>query len=298
MMETVKVFPSGPTPDAWIPTRAGVGLKAQHYANVIEQRPDLGWFEVHPENYMAEGGPALGYLERIRMDYPLSLHSVGTSLGSHRPLDRVHLSRLKALVERFQPGLVSEHLSWSHGRDWFTHDLLPLLYTEASLQNVVRHIDEVQETLGRRILIENPSSYLQFKRSEIPESEFLVEAARRSGAALLLDVNNVYVNSVNHRYDARSYIDAVPAERVAYLHVAGHENDADDLIVDTHGAPIIDPVFDLLAYTYERIGAKPTLLERDFNLPPLAELLTEVDRLREVQRPWLHTPATTLRASA
>ena len=292
MMETVKVFPSGPTPDAWIPTRAGVGLKAQHYANVIEQRPDLGWFEVHPENYMAEGGPALGYLERIRMDYPLSLHSVGTSLGSHRPLDRVHLSRLKALVERFQPGLVSEHLSWSHGRDWFTHDLLPLLYTEASLQNVVRHIDEVQETLGRRILIENPSSYLQFKRSEIPESEFLVEAARRSGAALLLDDNNVYVSCMNHSWDIAAYLAPIGAELVGEIHLAGHavqELEGFTLRIDDHGSPVAPAVWELYRLCIDRFGQVPTLIEWDSNVPDFAQLMQEANLAERLLIPTAET---------
>ncbi|MES9836319.1 MAG: DUF692 domain-containing protein [Candidatus Thiodiazotropha sp.] len=262
-----------------VPRRAGAGLKPKHYQAIIEQQPDIGWFEVHPENYMGRGGPPLSYLERIRMDYPLSLHSVGTSLGSHLPLDITHLKNLKALVERFQPGLVSEHLSWSHGYEWYTHDLMPLIYTEESLKLIVEHIDQVQEFLGRTILIENPSSYLQFRQSEIPEQIFYVEAARRSGAGLLLDINNVFVSCSNHGWSVAEYIAAVPHEMVAEIHLAGHsiqDLQWTRLRIDDHGSPVCAEVWQLYQSYIEANGALPTLIEWDSNIPEFPELYAEV----------------------
>ena len=261
-----------------VPVRAGVSLKAQHYQPVIEQRPSIGWFEVHPENYMGAGGPPLGYLERIRRDYPISLHSVGTSLGSHLPLDRDHLGALKGLVDRFEPGIVSEHLSWSHGREWYTHDLLPLRYTEDALNKVVEHVDQVQEALQRKILIENPSTYLQFRDSEMTEQAFLVEAARRSGAGLLLDINNVYVSCCNHDWDIEAYLSAIPANLVGEIHLAGHTVQAmsrGTLRLDDHGSAVCDEVWKLYKNCIETLGPVPTLIERDSNIPEFAELLGE-----------------------
>ncbi|WP_428622247.1 DUF692 domain-containing protein [Sedimenticola sp.] len=277
-----------------VPERAGVGLKAPHYQTVIDNQPDIGWFEVHPENYMGRGGAPLRYLERIRRDYPLSLHSVGTSLGSHRPLDQQHLNNLKKLVDRFQPGLVSEHLSWSHGYEWFTHDLMPLIYTEQALSLVVEHVEQVQETLQRRILIENPSSYLQFKQSTIPEQEFLVEAARRSGAGLLLDVNNVYVSCRNHNWSIAAYLDAIPPQLVEEIHLAGHAVQSlqgVELLIDDHGSPVSNPVWELYRTCIERIGPVPTLIEWDSNVPTFEVLMGEaqsadyyLNTAREVDR--------------
>jgi len=267
------------TVPALVPQRAGAGLKAQHYQAIIEQQPDVGWFEIHPENYMGRGGPPLRYLERIRRDYPLSIHSVGTSLGSHLPLNEAHLKSLKQLVDRFEPGLVSEHLSWSHGYEWYTHDLMPLIYTEESLQLVVEHIDQVQETLQLQILIENPSSYLQFKHSEMPEEIFLVEAARRSGAGLLLDVNNVYISCSNHGWDVDNYLAPVPAELVGEIHLAGHavqDLDGHTLRVDDHGSPVCPEVWELYRDCIQSIGTVPTLIEWDSNIPEFPELLREV----------------------
>ncbi len=258
--------------------RAGVSLKAQHYRTVIDRHPDVGWFEVHPENYMGRGGPPLGYLERIRRDYPLSLHSVGTSLGSHLPVDREHLGALKELVDRFEPGMVSEHLSWSHGREWYTHDLLPLRYTEDALNLVVAHIDQVQEVLQRKILIENPSTYLQFRDSEMKEQDFLVEAARRSGAGLLLDINNVYVSCSNHGWDIEAYLSAIPAQLVGEIHLAGHTVQTlrkGTLRLDDHGSAVCDEVWSLYKDCIQTIGPVPTLIERDSNIPEFTELLGE-----------------------
>ena len=268
-----------------VPARAGAGLKPQHYRAVIEQQHDIGWFEVHPENYMGRGGPPLRYLERIRCDYPLSLHSVGTSLGSHLPLDSAHLRQLKAQVDRFQPGLVSEHLSWSHGYQWFTHDLMPLAYTEEALRLVVEHIDQVQEVLQRRILIENPSSYLQFRDGDMPEAVFLAEAAARSGAGLLLDVNNVYVSCSNHGWDAARYLAQIPMQLVGEIHLAGHSVQPlgeGELLVDDHGSPVCPPVWDLYRQCVDGTGPVPTLIEWDSNVPDFSELQREVCFAEEI----------------
>ncbi|TVT59126.1 MAG: DUF692 domain-containing protein [Sedimenticola thiotaurini] len=276
MDEAITSLRSAP---ALVPSRAGAGLKAVHYQTIIDNQPDIGWFEVHPENYMGRGGAPLRYLERIRADYPISLHSVGTSLGSHQPLDQNHLRNLKKLVDRFQPGLVSEHLSWSHGYEWFTHDLIPLIYNQEVLDLVVSHIQQVQDYLQRQILIENPSSYLQFKQSDIPEQEFLVEAAKRSGAGLLLDVNNVYVSCRNHNWDIEEYLAPIPAELIGEIHLAGHAVQAlgdQELLIDDHGSPICTAVWELYRNCIDRIGSVPTLIERDSNIPGFDTLYKEV----------------------
>jgi hypothetical protein len=273
-------IPSLRSASALVPSRAGAGLKAVHYQDIIDNQPDIGWFEIHPENYMGRGGAPLRYLERIRSDYPISMHSVGTSLGSHQPLDTKHLDDLKYLVDRFQPGLISEHLSWSHGYEWFTHDLIPLVYTQASLDLVVDHIQQVQDRLQRQILIENPSSYLQFKQSDIPEQHFLVEAAKRSGAGLLLDVNNVYVSCSNHQWDIEEYLAPIPAELVGEIHLAGHAVQAlgneQVLLIDDHGSPVCTAVWELYRNCIDRVGTVPTLIERDSNIPDFATLYNEV----------------------
>ncbi|MCG7964563.1 MAG: DUF692 domain-containing protein, partial [Candidatus Thiodiazotropha taylori] len=261
------------------PIRAGAGLKPQHYQSVIEDQPDIGWFEIHPENYMGRGGPPLRYLEKIRQDYPISLHSVGTSLGSHLPLDRQHLQQLKHLVDRFEPGLVSEHLSWSHGYEWYTHDLMPLVYTEESLQVMVEHIDQVQDHLQRQILIENPSSYLQFKASEMPEQVFYVEAAKRSGAGLLVDVNNVFVSCANHGWNIEDYLSEIPISLIGEIHLSGHsvqQVEGRTLRIDDHGSPVCSEVWSLYQQFISRFGLAPTLIEWDSNIPEFPQLLEEV----------------------
>ena len=284
MQEAISSLCSVPAP---VPARAGAGLKAQHYQVIIDLQPDVAWFEIHPENYMGRGGPPLGYLERIRRDYPLALHSVGTSLGSHLPLDQAHLQGLKKLVDRFEPGLISEHLSWSHGYQWYTHDLIPLIYTEESLRLVVEHINQVQEMLQRQILIENPSSYLLFKQSEIPEAVFLVEAARRSGAGLLLDVNNVFVSCSNHGWDIDAYISHIPSELVGEIHLAGHtvQQLGDQILrVDDHGSPVCSEVWELYRQCISEMGAIPTLIEWDSDIPEFSELYREVRFAQEYLR--------------
>ncbi len=264
---------------AEIPARAGVGLKAQHYDAILGGRPDVGWFEVHAENYMGAGGPPHHYLEAIRRDYPISLHGVGLSIGAARPLDEEHLARLKALNERYEPGLVSEHLAWSTHNDVFFNDLLPLPYTGEAVARVSDHIDRLQEVLGRRILLENPSTYVAFETSEMSELEFLQAVSLRSGCGLLLDVNNVLVSATNQGYSAEAYIDAFPMVAVGEIHLAGHARDRDDagqpLLIDAHDRQVDDKVWTLYARAIARAGVKPTLIEWDNNVPSWRELFAE-----------------------
>lgn len=258
--------------------RAGIGLRAPHYRELIDTRPGVGWLEVHSENYFGAGGAPLFYLERARRDYPLSLHGVGLSLGSTDSLDRIHLQKLKGLVDRFQPWLVSEHLCWSSIGGRHLNDLLPLPYTDQALEHAVRRICEVQEYLGRQILVENLSSYLQYTHSAMPEWEFLMAAAERSGCGILLDVNNIYVSSINHGFDALTYTAAIAADKVQEIHLAGYtvnHYDDGDILIDTHGARVADPVWRLYRETIHRFGAKPTLIEWDTNIPALSVLVDE-----------------------
>lgn len=264
-----------------IPARAGIGLRAPHMRALLESRPAVAWLEVHSENYFAAGGRAVTELMEARRDYPLSLHGVGLSLGSTDPLNHEHLTALKQVVERFSPGLVSEHLCWVSGGGSYFHDLLPLPYTEEALAYVAARITQVQDYLGRRILIENVSSYLEYEHSAMPEWEFLRETAARSGCGILLDVNNVYVSAVNHGYDPRRYIDSIPAMAVGEIHLAGHADknvDGVQLLIDTHDCPVKAAVWELYAYTLRAVGPRPTLLEWDSSLPPLEELVAEATK--------------------
>lgn len=260
----------------------GIGLRAPHFAELLERRPALGFLEVHSENFFAAGGPALATLERFRAAYPLSLHGVGLSLGTAGPLDPRHLARLDALVRRFEPALVSEHLSWSAFGGQHANDLLPLPYTEEALAQACAHVSEVQERLGRAILVENVSSYLEFPGATIPEWEFVAEVARRSGCGVLLDVNNVWVNASNHGFDARRYLEAIEPSSVGEIHLAGFE-DADGVLIDTHGAPVSDAVWDLHARAVKRFGPKPTLVEWDTDVPTLDVLLGEAAKARAIR---------------
>ena len=258
-------------------TGAGIGLRAPHVDELLASRPAIGWLEVHAENYMG-GGPAIRALERLRRDYPLSVHGVGLSLGSADGLDRARLERLAALVERLDPALVSEHLSWSVAGGAYLNDLLPLPYTGESLELVGAHVQRVQDRLGRRLLVENPSSYLSFASSTIPEVEFLGALARRTGCGLLCDVNNAYVTCRNTGGDAEAYLDAVDPDAVGEIHLAGHavnDADGDRVLIDDHGAPVADAVWRLYARALGRFGAVPTLIEWDTDLPPLTRLLDE-----------------------
>jgi uncharacterized protein (UPF0276 family) len=260
---------------------AGIGLRAPHYSRVLESRPAVGFLEVHSENFFAAGGATLAWLERFRAAYPLSFHGVGLSLGSADPLDERHLAKLEALVRRFDPVLVSEHLCWGRAGARHANDLLPLPYSEEALGAAVANIETVQERLGRRILVENVSSYLRMPGASMPEWEFLAECARRSGCGVLLDVNNVWVSAVNHGFDALAFVDAIDPSSVAEIHLAGHEGD-DGMLVDTHSRRVCEEVWDLYAQAIARIGPRPTLIEWDADIPPLEVLLEESDRARAV----------------
>ena len=262
--------------------KAGVGLKPEHYRTILEASPEVGFFEVHAENYMGAGGPPHRYLSAIRERYPLSIHGVGLSIGADRPLSRAHLLRLKALVDRYQPALVSEHLAWSTHEIGFLNDLLPVPYTKAALARVVSHIDEVQETLGRQLLLENPSTYLAFEESTLTETDFIAEVVRGSGCALLLDINNVLVASANQAYDPIAYLDDYPLDHVRQIHLAGHLQEADEygrpLLIDTHDREVDETVWRLYRDTISRIGAVPTLIEWDAKVPRWDVLMAEATR--------------------
>jgi uncharacterized protein len=261
----------------------GLGLRTEHYAEFSRERPAVDWLEIISENYLVPGGKPLQHLDRLRADFPMVMHGVSLSIGSTDPLDLDYLRELKALAKRVQPAWVSDHLCWTGVDHHNLHDLLPLPYTEEALRHVAGRVMQVQETLGRRILLENVSSYVAFAGDEMHEWEFIAELARRADCELLLDVNNVYVSSVNHGFDAHAFIDAMPRERVRQIHLAGHEDHGDHLI-DTHDHPVCDAVWALYAYTTRRLGPVPAMIERDDHIPPLADLLAELDHARAVQR--------------
>ncbi|MCR4302542.1 MAG: DUF692 domain-containing protein [Sulfuricaulis sp.] len=261
-----------------IPARAGIGLRAEHYREVTDSLPPVGWLEAHSENYFGDGGTPLDYLERAREDYPISLHGVGLSLGSCDPLNRQHLEKLKSLIQRFEPGLVSDHLSWSSVDGSYFNDLLPLPYTEEALSLIAERVQQAQDYLGRELLIENPSSYLQYAHSTIPEWEFLAEVARIAGCGILLDINNIHVSATNHGYDPQQYLRAIPADKVREMHLAGftvNHYPEGNILIDTHNAPVADDVWALYRQAVERLGSFPTLIEWDTDLPPLQVLLDE-----------------------
>jgi len=264
-----------------LPVAAGIGLRAPHVAGVLAEHPPVPWFEVHSENYYVDGGQALSSLLRIRADYPLSLHGVGLSLGCTDPLDRSHLAKLARLVALAEPALVSEHLCWSSVGGRHLNDLLPLPFNEAALANICARIQVVQESLRHPIAVENISSYVEFAESTIAEPDFVAEVVQRTACHLLLDVNNVYVNAVNHGFDADAYVARMPADAIAELHVAGFEAGTGCLI-DTHGAPVAAPVWALYARTIARIGTRPTLIEWDTNLPPFAMLEAEAAKAHAI----------------
>ncbi len=281
---TTPVLRPGP-----LPVSAGIGLRAQHHRDVLEQRPTVGWLEAHSENYFALGGAQPECLEQIRALYPLSLHGVGLSLGSIDPLDRRHLENLKRIVARFEPALVSEHLSWGSFRGRHFNDLLPLPYTEEALRHMVARVSEVQEFLGRQILIENVSSYLEFTCSTLPEWEFLAALAVKSGCAILLDINNIYVSAQNHGFDAHEYPARMPRSAVREIHLAGHTRKSHrgrDILIDTHSTFVCADVWALYAEAVRRVGDVPTLIEWDTDIPALPVLVEEAhraDAIREAQ---------------
>lgn len=264
-----------PTPP---PCRAGIGLRAEHHADFVETRPAVGFVEVHSENFFGRGGAMLALLDRVRRDWPLSLHGVGLSIGSTDPIDERYLRRLNALVRRFDPAFVSDHLCWTSVGGVHSNDLLPLPWTEEALDHVVDRLQRVQDRLRRRLLVENPSSYFEYAASTMPEWEFLAEVARRTGCGILLDVNNVHVSASNHGFDARAYVDALPADAVEEIHLAGYVErrfDAGRILIDTHGASVANAVWALYRHALRRLGPVSTLIEWDTDLPPLSALLLE-----------------------
>jgi uncharacterized protein (UPF0276 family) len=272
-----------------LPHATGVGYKSQHFIGLTEDPGPVRWIEIHAENYMGDGGRPLAQLRALSERFPVSVHGVGLSIGGERALDREHLRRLRALIDWLDPASFSEHLAWSTHDTGFLNDLLPLPYTEATLARVAAHIDQVQNTLGRRMLLENPSTYLVFEDSDMDEVTFLTELARRTGCGLLLDVNNVFVSATNQNWDARAYIDAFPLDAVGEIHLGGHDEDEDDhgapLLIDSHGREVVDPVWALYAHTIARSGPRPTLIEWDTDVPDWPILRAEAERAAAVLQP-------------
>lgn len=259
----------------------GLGLRTDHYETILKEKPPVNWFEIITENYLVPGGKPLYYLDKIRALYPMVMHGVSLSIGSSDPLDFDYLSQVKQLTKRIEPKWISDHLCWTGILGKNTHDLLPLPYTEKMLFHIVDRIKQVQDFLGRQLLIENPSSYVSFKQSDMTEWEFLTEMTRKSDCLILLDVNNVYVSSINHEFDPGEYIHAIPTDRVYQIHLAGHLN-MGDYIIDTHDHDIVDPVWDLYRQTIEIHGFISTMIERDDDIPPLETLLKELDIARKI----------------
>ena len=276
-----------PTPNS----RAGISLRAPHVTEIAATRPKLSFLEIHAENYMAET-LALDQLLKLRRDYPVSLHGVALSLGSAEELDRLHLRRFKALIERVEPMSVSEHLAWSAIDGVYLNDLLPLPYTQESLDLFCRHVEEAQEALGGRLLIENPSSCLRYRHSSISEPEFLTEVVRRTGCGILCDVNNIYVSARNFGFDPIAYLDVLPIEAIGEIHLAGHHAAEDvDILIDDHGSRVAKPVWELHAAALRRFGPVPTLIEWDTNLPALEILLDEAQHAQELADACCHVDA-------
>ena len=269
-----------------LPARPGVGYKAQHFSSIIADATPVEWLEIHAENYMGDGGRPLAQLRHLAERFPMSVHGVGLSIGGEGALDADHLARLKHLVGWLKPASFSEHLAWSTHDAAYMNDLLPLPYTAATLTRVADHIDQVQNALGRRMLLENPSTYLAFAETEMSEIAFLTEIARRTGCGLLLDVNNVFVSGTNQKQDPIAYIDAFPMDLVGEIHLGGHDEDADDqgapLLIDSHGQAVVDPVWALYAHTIAKAGAKPTLIEWDNDVPDWPVLAAEATRAAKV----------------
>ncbi|MEM9394119.1 MAG: DUF692 domain-containing protein [Pseudomonadota bacterium] len=270
------------TPFSALPARPGVGFKAQHFRDVTNDPGSVAWLEIHAENYMGNGGRPIAQLKALSERFPISVHGVGLSIGGERPLDKDHLARLKHLVGWLNPASFSEHLAWSTHDTGFLNDLLPLPYTTTTLARVSEHISQVQDALGRRMLLENPSTYVAFAETEMTEIEFLTELGARTGCGLLLDVNNVFVSCTNQKLDPIEYIDAFPLHLVGEIHLGGHDEDEDEfgapLLIDSHGTEVIDPVWALYEHTLRRSGPKPTLIEWDTDVPAWSELEVEAAR--------------------
>lgn len=261
----------------------GLGLRPAHYEEIAATRPSLGWLEILTENFLVAGGRPLEWLERLRADYPVVMHGVSLSIGSVDPLDETYLREVKALADRVEPLWISDHLCWTGVDGRNLHDLLPLPCTEDAIRHVAERVEKVQGFLGRRILLENVSSYVVYRHSTLTEWEFLSEIADRADCLILLDVNNIYVNACNHGFDGEAYLAGIPASRVQQIHLAGHSN-CGDYIIDTHDAPVIDPVWDLYCSAIRRLGPVATMIERDDHIPPLAVLLDELDRARRLAK--------------
>ncbi|MCK6450746.1 MAG: DUF692 domain-containing protein [Alphaproteobacteria bacterium] len=259
----------------------GLGLRTDHYEAIQETRPKLDWLEILTENYLVPGGPPLAHLERIRANYPVVMHGVSLSIGSTDPLDLDYLEQVRALARRIEPALISDHLCWTGSAGLNMHDLLPVPHTEEAVAHIAERVRRVQEFLGRRIALENVSSYVDYSFSAVPEWEFLAAVAEAADCDILLDVNNIYVSAFNHEFDALDYLAAVPPKCVRQFHLAGHQNNGSH-IIDTHDHDVIDPVWALFAEAVRRFGPVPAMIERDANIPPLPELLREVDRMRAV----------------
>lgn len=264
----------------------GLGLRADHYQEILNSKPAVDWFELLSENYMVPGGKPLHFLDKICENYPVVMHGVSLSIGSASPTDKDYLHDLRQLADRVQPAWISDHLCWTgvHGQNM--HDLLPLPYTEQTARHVAERVGIVQDYLGRRILLENVSSYASYVDSSMSEWEFISLVCEQADCLLLLDVNNIYVSSYNHQFDAKAFIDGVPANRVRQIHLAGHHNHG-DYIIDTHDTPIIDPVWDLYDYALSRLGAVSTMIERDDHIPPLNELVQELQIARNIAAKYL-----------
>jgi uncharacterized protein len=268
----------------------GLGLRTDHYRSVLDERPPVDWFEIVSENYMVEGGKPLYFLDRIRADYPMVMHGVSLSVGSTDPLDRRYLRELKALCARVEPQWLSDHLCWTGVDGRNLHDLLPLPYTDEAVRHVAERVMQVQDYLGRRILLENVSSYLSYRTSEMSEWDFLNAVAKQADCLILLDINNIYVSSHNHRFDPLDYLDGIAPQRVTQFHLAGHTRQG-DMLIDTHDQPVIDPVWALYAEAVRRFGSVSTMIERDDNIPPLNELLAELDQARRIAAPIMKASA-------
>lgn len=263
---------------------AGIGLRPDHYKDIIEQAPDIGWIEVHPENYFC-GGLHRYYLEEARQLYPLSFHAVGLSLGSDQPVSLDHLKNFKELIDIYEPFQISDHASWSASGNAHLNDLLPLPYTMETLERLCRNIDQTQEFFDRSILLENPSSYISFEIDEMSEAQFMNEAARKTGCGILLDINNIYVQAHNHDFDAKEYISGINAQAVGEIHLAGHierEFDGGSLCIDTHNRPVKQDVWDLYTHAINRIGSIPTLIEWDSDLPALSHLVDHAHQAEKI----------------
>lgn len=269
-----------------LPNGCGVGYKPQHFQDIMADAGSVNWLEVHAENYMGQGGRPRAQMRHLAERFAISVHGVGLSIGGESDLDKDHLARLKVLVNWLNPASFSEHLAWSTHDSHFLNDLLPLPYTSATLTRVCDHIDQLQETIGRKMLLENPSTYLAFSESDMSEIDFLTEITKRTGCGLLLDVNNVFVSATNQKMNAVEYIDAFPLDQVGEIHLGGHDEDVDDhgapLLIDSHNQPIVNQVWSLFAHTILRGGKKPVLIERDSNIPPWADLESEAAQALDI----------------